>query len=395
MIYFDSHTEIKEIQEIDEKKGKLASQLEENKLMRSVLSNDKEKISEGKLIKDAINVGLNSFTPDLLFEQLVKNYSMTRKLFGPTLIRELTNYSDDYIDKNIRIPEFQKEIKQNIKKNIDKLKDDDLINKNGSITEEGIKLASLILYTEELDNLIPKGILGEKIHKKVSVHGSKQQTRNFKRSDRYRDIAIKKSVKLAIRRGHTNIHETDLKVFERQSKGQAHIIYALDASGSMRGKKIDACKRAGVALAFKAIEEKDKVGLIVFGSEIKEVIEPTTDFMELLKAITKVRASKQTDLVSTLRKSIELFPNENITKHLILLTDALPTIGKEPEKETLEEVSRAKDLNITISVIGINLDKKGRELAKKISELGNGRLYAIKDAKDVDKIVLEDYYSVI
>ena len=33
----------------------------------------------------------------------------------------------------------------------------------------------------------------------------------------------------------------------------------------MKGPKIGACKRAGIALAYKAIEEKDKVGLIVFG----------------------------------------------------------------------------------------------------------------------------------
>tara|TARA_Y100000294_G_scaffold167815_1_gene177370 strand:- start:2050 stop:3012 length:963 start_codon:yes stop_codon:yes gene_type:complete len=320
---------------------------------------------------------------------------MAKHIFGPSLLKLATGYNPDYIKKNINIPEFQKELKFRIQKNIEKLKEKGFLNKDDEITDKGIELASLVMYFEELDKIIPQGILGEKIHKRISIYGSKEDVRNYKKSDRYKDIAIKKSAKLAIRRGHKKLQEKDLKVYERQSKGQNYIVYALDASGSMKGSKIDACKRAGIALAYKAIDEKDKVGLIVFGSEIKTTIEPTIDFSYLLKNITSIRASRETDIVKTLKKSIELFPNENITKHLILITDALPTIGKEPEKETLQEASIARNKGITISLIGINLNEKGKELAEKIVELGEGKLYVVKDVNNIDKIVLEDYYGVV
>ena len=278
---------------------------------------------------------------------------------------------------------------------VEKLKEEGFLEKDNEISEKGIELASLVMYFEELDKIIPKGILGEKIHKRASIYGGKEDYRNYKKGDRYRDITIKKSVKLAIRRGHKKIQEKDLRVYERKSKGEIYIVYALDASGSMKGAKIDACKRAGIALAYKAIDERDKVGLIVFGSEIKTIVEPTNDFPFLIKNITSARASRETDLVATLRKSIELFPNEGITKHLILITDALPTIGKEPEKDTLEEVSIAKNKGITISLIGINLNEKGKKLAEKIVELGEGKLYIVKNLENIDKIVLEDYYGVV
>jgi len=326
VIYFDSSQQVHEKDEIEELTGKLSSQ-EEKKLMHSVLENDKETIEKGKLIQDCINQGLNSFTPDLIYQQLIKNYSMAKHIFGPSLLKLATGYNPDYIKKNINIPEFQKELRFRIQKNIEKLKEENLLEKDNEISEKGIELASLVMYFEELDKLIPKGILGEKIHKRVSIYGSKEDIKNYKKSDRYRDIAIKKSVKLAIRRGHKKLEKKDLRVYERQSKGQSYIVYALDASGSMKGAKIDACKRAGIALAYKAIDERDKVGLIVFGSEIKTIVEPTMDFSYLLKSITSARASKETDIVKTLKKSIELFPNQDITKHLILITDALPTIG--------------------------------------------------------------------
>ncbi|MDP7322449.1 MAG: VWA domain-containing protein, partial [Candidatus Woesearchaeota archaeon] len=391
MIYFDSQQQIHEKDEIEELTGKLSSQ-EERKLMHSVLENDKETIEKGKLIRDSINQGLDTFTPDLIYQQLVKNYSMAKHIFGPSLLKLATGYNPDYIEKNINIPEFQKELRFKIQKNIEKLKEEGLLDRDSEISEKGIELASLVMYFEELDKITPKGILGGKIHKKTSIYGGKEDIRTYKKSDRYKDIAIKKSVKLAIRRGHKKLHEKDLKVFERQSKGQSYIVYALDASGSMKGSKIDACKRAGIALAYKAIDEKDKVGLIVFGSEIKTIVEPTQDFSYLLKNITSAKASRETDLAVSLRKSIELFPNDNITKHLILITDALPTIGKEPEQETLQEVSIARNKGITISLIGINLNEKGKKLAKKITELGEGKLYIVKNIENIDKIVLEDYY---
>ncbi|MBI2658104.1 VWA domain-containing protein [Candidatus Woesearchaeota archaeon] len=386
--------EVKEFSNAEEISGKLAFQQLEDKFMHSVLENDKKVIDSGKLISDAINQGMSSFSPDLMFEQLVKNYTIAKQIYGESIVRLVSGYEPDYIKKNIGIPEFQRDLKEKIQQKIEGLKEDGFLSKDNSLSEKGIELASLVLYFEELDKIVPKGITGEKISRKAFIYGEKEASRNYKKGDRYRDIALKKSVKLAIRRNHKDFGNKDLQVYEKQSKGQTYIVYALDASGSMKGKKIEACKKAGIALAYKAINEKDKVGLIVFGSEVKEIVEPTLDFTGLLKEITRIRASKETDIVSTLRKAIELFPSEHITKHLILITDALPTKGDSPEESTLEEASNARSRGITISLIGINLDAKGRKLAEKIVELGEGRLYVVKNLEDVDQIVLEDYYSV-
>ena len=395
VVAFDSgELEAYSKQEIDELEGSLAHQEEEDKLMHSVLENDKETIDDGHLINESLNKGIGIFAPDIMFEQLVKDYSYAKKLFGETIIRQLSGYDPGYVEKNIRIPEFQREIRRNIAVNIDALKDKGMLNDDGSITDKAITLASLILYTDELDNIIPKGFIGEKIHKKEFVYGEKSGTRNFRKNDRYRDIALKRSVKLAVRRGHKKIEPADLKSFELKRKGQINVVYLLDASGSMKGIKLETAKKAGIALAYKAIEHKDKVGLMVFGSEVKEEIRPTLDFVRLLRQITTVKASRETDIANTIRKAIEVFPRGNITKHIILLTDALPTVGRKPESDTLEAVSIARNTGITISVVGIQLDAEGKKLAEKVAALGEGRLYIVRALKELDSIVLEDYYNV-
>ncbi len=385
--------EVKEFSEIDEISGKLKRDSVSDKLMSSVMESDEEKIDEGKLIREAINQGLGSFTPDIMFENLVKNYQNAKRIYGPRLISLLSGYNDSYVERNIKIPEFQRELKKKLEEGIENMKKDKLLDKEGTILEGGIELAALTLYMEELDNIVPKGNFGERIHKKISHYGEKQGTRSYRKGDRYKDFALKKSIKTALRRGHSELHKGDLKTFERMSRGKTYIVYALDASGSMRGKKIDAAKKAGVALAFRAIDNKDKVGLITFGSEIKDVIAPTNDFGLILKEITKVKASKETDFVATLEKAIEIFPDEGVTKHIILLSDALPTVGDDPEEKTLNAVSSARSANISVSLIGIGLDKKGEKFGRRIVEVGNGKFYICRNLDNLDKIMLEDYYD--
>jgi len=391
----DQEVPIEEFSQAEELQGKLASQSEEDKLMKSVLQNEKSSIEHGQLINEGINQGLHAFSPDLMFSQITKNFQLAKNLYGEKLLKLLTSYSPDFIKKNLNLPEFQRDLRIKIEERIKDLQYEEFLGKDGEINEKGMTLASLVLYTEELDHILPKGILGRKMHKKASHYGDKGETRNYRKGDRYKDFALKSSLKRAIRRGHKEITKNDLRVFERQSKGAVYIIYGLDASGSMKGEKLETAKKAGIALAHKATSEKDKVGLIVFGSDVKESVVPTQDFMELLKKITAIRAQKETNFTAMIEKAIELFPKVNATKHLVVLTDALPTVGDEPEKETLKHIAIAKNVGITVSLIGINLDKKGAALAKKITEIGDGRLYQVKRLEDMDRIILEDYYSVM
>ncbi|MCX6709941.1 MAG: VWA domain-containing protein [Candidatus Woesearchaeota archaeon] len=376
---------------IEELNGKLQFNFLDSGLMHSVLENDKEIIKEGKIASQSLDYRI-PLNPEKLFEELVKNYSMTKEMYGEGFIREISGFSESYVEKNIRIPEFQRELKGRIEQALKFMKQHELINED-ALTEKGIELASLIDYIEELNTIVAKGLLGKKVSKKKSPYGTNEDTRNY-RKDRYQDLSISQSVKMALRRGHSEIIREDLRVFEKKGRGAIKIIYGLDSSGSMHGEKMEQAKKAGIALAYKAVIERDKVGVIVFGTKIKKSIMPTNDFIQILKGITNVKPYGETDISAAINEAARVFSfdKSNVTKHLILITDAMPTKGAEPEKETIKAASAARSSDVTVSIIGIKLDKKGKKLAEEIARIGQGRFYTARNLKEIDRIVLEDYY---
>ncbi len=363
------------------------------KLLNSVIEQEKEVLDDGRLLGDALDNSIYSFVPDMMFEQMAKDYAMAKKIYGEKILREVSGYDEDYLENNIRLPEFRRELRKSIEKRLGRLKKDKLLDKKFSITEKGLELASLVMYTDELDRIAPKGLNGKKVHRRLSVHGDRQDIKNYARGDRYRDISVHKTVKTAVRRGHSEPVPSDIRVFHRNSKGEISIIFALDASGSMKGDKLSSCKKAGIALCYKAIEEKDMAGLIVFGKDIHNRVLPTRDFTRLLKEIASIRAASETDISKTIREAVDMFPDSDSTRHLVLITDAMPTAGREPEKKTIEAASLARANGITISLVGIKLSEKAKGLAEKIVQVGMGRLHIAKDTENIDWIVLEDYYA--
>ena len=362
----------------------------EEKLAKTVLEDDGAE-KDGKLLNEAIDRGI-SFNSEMMFNNIVSSYKNVKELYGETFIREITGYDPKYIDRNSNIPEFKRRIKDVIKKKVDDLKKGKLIDKNGHATNAGVKLASISICIQELDKITPKDVIGEKVQEKLSHYGPKYHgDDSILKKPNYRDVEIKRTIKTALRRGHKEILREDLKYVARKSKGSIYVIYAIDVSGSMKGPKLNVAKKSGVALAYKAISQNDKVGMIAFNSKIVRALEPVSDFGFFLDSIVNLTASRETNIVHAIEKAIELFPSGDVTKHLVLLTDAVPTVGA--SDETIAAVMKAKSSNITISIVGIKLTE-GLELAQSIVEASDGRLYVVKNLDDMESIILEDYYAL-
>lgn len=351
--------------------------------------------ANASLLNEGINQGIINFTASSINKTLIKNPKMAKNILGEKLMKQLTGFDPDYLEKNLKFPEFKKEVEKSIQEKIKKLEKKGMISEDGTITEEGYTLAGIQLYIDEIKHLLTKSVLlGEKFSKIKQNEGEKKDNRIFMHGDSFKNIDIRESVKRAIRNGSKKLGINDLMVVERESKGKIEIIYALDISGSMKGRKLGLCKRAGIALGFHAIEQKDKVGLILFADKVKDSLSPSSNFSLYLKKIVKATAFHQTNFPVAIKKAIELFSDRKTRKHLLIISDIEPTAGEFPMKETLEAIQMATAREISISLIGIDMNKESEELAKNIINITRGRLYRIRNIDNIDEVVLEDYYSL-
>jgi len=345
---------------------------------------------EKKLFSEMYARGLNNFIPDFIFKNIVSNYQNARKLYGETFLRVITGYDPNQLKRDIRFKEIQEKIRQRLRDMKKYFESKGLINSQGNLTDEAMKLGILYLIEDELNKLISSKI-GKNLLKEKSPHGLVSDYEIFTKNHSYKDIAIRPTLKVAIRRGHKKILKEDLRAKVRKDFGELNIVFALDASGSMKGEKLVAAKKAFIALAYIALRERNKVGFVVFSDKVNHYIAPTNDFFHLIREMQLVQARGETDIVAGLQKSLELLQSLKEDKHIILISDIEANVGEMPMEETLKKVSMIRNQGISVSVVGIRLNEKTREFARKIVEITNGRLYEIKDASKLDVVVLEDY----
>jgi Mg-chelatase subunit ChlD len=379
----DEDVSVEEGEEAEELSGKMDSNPEEEKLMHSVMENDEQTIEDGHLVQDALNGGVGNFTPDLMFEKLVKNYEEAEELYGETILREVTGFEPSQLERNIRIPEFKRMLKEEMTRRLKKLQERGILDRQFGLTDQGFLLAALVLVKDELDHLLATGFGKREQHEKrdeksedVTVH-----------KKRYRDFDLDKTFAIMAKRGHDAIRREDMRFHEQASEGKIEIVYALDASGSMKGVKLALAKRAGVALAYKAIENGDNVGLLAFGSSTEVSLAPSKRFMDFVQALVALRARAETNIAHAINAAVPML--RGTSKHLILLTDGLHTTGS--DDEVLAAAQQAKDMGVSISIIGINLDKQGESLSERIIDLTQGRFYRVQNLQELDLLILEDY----
>lgn len=379
----------------DQLDGNMKSDLDDEHLAHSVVDVDTDDIDEGMLVDAAFNNNRGTFMPDMMFKDMVRNFKNAEKLYGKTFIRQVSGYDPRYIQNNIKVPEFQKELQKNMETKAKQLQDKGLMKKSGKFTDQALLTAALFLIEEEFEKTEGKlSNIGEQIHFSAEVMGEKSDTRPYKKGDSFRDVSMKKTLAKAVRRGRKHIIPEDLESHQREARQQLNVVYAMDTSGSMKGEKLSLAKKAGVALANRAIRDRNKVGLVLFDQELNEKTPLTSDLLTLVRPLVDVVPGYETDIALAIHESVALLRGAKGIKHIVLITDGVHTTTKRGKKAVIGQVLEAAAHDISISIVGIRLDEEGMELAREIVDASNGKLMAANQADELGGLVIADYMSL-
>ncbi len=228
--------------------------------------------------------------------------------------------------------------------------------------------------------------------KAFSGSGKIVGTRKFRTGDRYRDVSIKETIKNTIRAGRTTVEREDIMAFQREPRTRVEIILLLDISGTMlEGNKLLHAKKAASALALMSSKYGDRMGIVSFSNKGKKELRLTDDPNILTKKILDLfvlSRGDETNIGEALRIARFMMIREgssSATKHLILVSDGVPTAphlpNMSPEEFALKEAVEVVRKKITISAICIcaEEDSAEPEFLRKITKIGQGRLFSVKE----------------
>ena len=158
-------------------------------------------------------------------------------------------------------------------------------------------------------------------------------------------LAVADSLMTAARRG-ARVDEqgialvaADLKQHERRGPGIGHVLFLVDASGSMATqRRLNIAKSAALALLTSSYQRRDEVALMVFRGEGTDLVLPfTRDVASVEQALREVPSGGRTPLARALSDAAQLLQTR-APALLILFTDGRANAavdGGDPWEEAL------------------------------------------------------------
>ena len=270
--------------------------------------------------------------------------------------------------------------------------------KYGDHTLTGAALDFLLTYLKPRDLRLK--------HLKASFNTTREQPtgrgheiRRYSSGDVFRDISLRHTLKEVARNQKElgDIRKYDLRVYTRNRRRvQTDVVLSIDTSGSMAemGKMIYA-RLAAAMLAEWTLANEDRIGVVTF-DDLGQTTLPveSQDSALISEYIVSLRAVGATNVGDGIKCATELLFREtnHNRKHIILITDGLPTVisekaftllstkktGDLTEESALLETRTALTRGVTVSVIHITDDEKtGDEFVKSIAEAGKGKVTTI------------------
>ncbi|MFH0961506.1 MAG: VWA domain-containing protein [archaeon] len=339
------------------------------------------------------NRGLSGINAIFVARSIVFDLDSAIGTYGDEILKDLTGLPISELRRSEGKLERVSQISERIEKRSKLLSSEGYVTKEGgALTKKALKEIAEETLRDELEIL---SRLGHGTHPAKSS-GFEERTElalPYSRGHSYKRISIRRTVSVAAKRGHGRIIREDLRSSEMTKRTGVDFVFVLDSSGSMKGDKLDSCKRAAIGLAAVSIGTLDRVAVIAFRKEPELICEfsDSEDVPYFAEKIVSLTPGGTTSIAKAVFLAAEILRalDRESAKHILLITDALPTEGEKPVEDARESVEKASAAGITISVAGIGLVEEGEKLARELSGIGEGNFYNVP-VGELTGIVLDD-----
>ncbi len=190
------------------------------------------------------------------------------------------------------------------------------------------------------------------------------------------------------------------RVVDPEHRKPANLTFVIDVSGSMqREDRLELVKKA-LEILIDKLRPDDRVGLIVYGTHARLVLEPTSigEKGALLLAIRALRPEGSTNAEEGLLLGYEMARRNHDPQKLnriILCADGVANEGVTSAEAILDRVRREADRGIALSTIGFGMGNYNDVLMEKLADRGDGNYYYVDRLDEAARVFEENLTATL
>jgi len=262
------------------------------------------------------------------------------------------------------------------------------------LTSKGAQLLGRGFLNKILMNLARKGLGAHRVEDVGHGPWLAATYRPYEPGDPYDRINIERSLMAAIERGggFAEMKTSDFRIHESRHATEVHFGVLVDQSASMKKKgKMEASVETALALSelMRLEFPEDRLRIYAFSEETKMVEPYMLPGVAVPQHFTDIRKP-----LRAFRLAVAMEPGN---KQAHLITDSAPNfldgefVGfKRAMEAVIEEVRLYRLHDIVLNVVMLDDDPELKEMAKRIAQVNNGRVF-FADPKNLGEALVEDY----
>ena len=185
------------------------------------------------------------------------------------------------------------------------------------------------------------------------------------------------------------------RITNRQEAPPANLVYVIDASGSMDMLNKLSLIKSGFRLLIKNLRDIDTVSIVVFGSRVGTILKgiPGSRKGQIMMAIEALQPDGPSPGIIGVKLAYQAARQQYIEggiNKVILITDGDICNGMEERQQMASIISEQSQVGITLTCLGVGVDSTQKSELPWLAQTGQGNFASIADAKDAEKVLLNE-----
>jgi Ca-activated chloride channel family protein len=185
-----------------------------------------------------------------------------------------------------------------------------------------------------------------------------------------------------------------------ENRKDASLTFVIDVSGSMAREDRLGLVKDALELLVGELDEDDTVGIVVYGSRARVVLEPTSAdrTSRIMRAINNLESEGSTNAEAGLRlgyqQALEAFIPWGINR-VILCSDGVANVGETSAGGIWDEVKYHASEGITLTTVGFGMGNYNDVLMEQLADQGDGFYAYVDDIDEAERVFVTNLTSTL